>query len=156
MQIMDKRIKRIVELLPGLAADEHFKLTSPSTSDYNCMSWANKWKNRWMWPNIDGHIPEPDEFWPDEVPHDEKPSTFIKAFRVLGFIDADDANLEQGYEKIALYKGAQGLVTHAARQLDNGMWTSKLSWWEDIQHGTPHSLEGELYGKVFCYMKRKL
>jgi hypothetical protein len=45
--------------------------------------------------------------------------------------------------------------THAARQLSNGCWTSKLGKLNDIQHGTPESIEGTEYGIVYCFMKRK-
>ena len=44
--------------------------------------------------------------------------------------------------------------THAARQLSSGFWTSKLGEAYDIQHGTPQSIEGGIYGCVYCYMKK--
>ena len=54
---------------------------------------------------------------------------------------------------IALY-AKDGLCTHAARRLPNGLWTSKLGYYHDIQHSTPQSLEGYIYGKVYCYMNK--
>lgn len=61
---------------------------------------------------------------------------------------------ENGYTKIALY-AIDGEITHAARQLDNGLWTSKLGPLNDIQHGNPEVIEGGFYGKVAVYMKKK-
>jgi hypothetical protein len=48
---------------------------------------------------------------------------------------------------------AQGSPTHAARQLDNGRWTSKLGELEDIEHSL-RDLEGAAYGTVVQVMKR--
>lgn len=153
---MDRKAERIKSTFPGLGRDCKFLLTSPPTRDYNCLAWALGRKDCWMWPNTDGHIHEPDEYWPDNVPNDERPTTLIKAYEALGFSLSEDAGLEDKYVKIALYKSQDSeTFTHAARQLADGTWTSKLSFWEDIRHGTPQSLEGELYGRVYCYMKRK-
>jgi hypothetical protein len=40
-----------------------------------------------------------------------------------------------GWQTIALYS-ADGELTHAARRLDNGRWTSKLGPDIDIEHDT--------------------
>ncbi len=60
-------------------------------------------------------------------------------------------------QKIALYAKIvdqmEG-VTHAARQLPCGKWTSKLGDWEDIVHPKLDALEGPEYGKVICYLSR--
>jgi hypothetical protein len=61
--------------------------------------------------------------------------------------------LEDGYEKVALY-GNTFLYSHAARQLPNGKWSSKLGRSEDIEHDTPDDVAGGLYGEVHQYMKR--
>ncbi len=45
---------------------------------------------------------------------------------------------------------------HVARQLKEGMWTSKLGPDEDIEHNTLDALEGELYGAVTQVLKRPL
>ena len=44
--------------------------------------------------------------------------------------------------------------THAARQLPDGKWTSKLGPFEDIKHSTLVCLKGPLYGEPDTYMKR--
>jgi hypothetical protein len=83
-------------------------------------------------------------------------------FQTKGFEDCDDDSLEDGIEKIALYATSNGKPTHAARQLENGKWTSKLGDHEDIVHETLDCLNGErnwfgqiqCYGKPVRYMKR--
>ena len=62
---------------------------------------------------------------------------------------------EDKYQKVALYvKKDSKTWTHAARELRNGFWTSKLGQGYDIQHGTPFTIEGDSYGEVYCIMKR--
>ena len=62
---------------------------------------------------------------------------------------------ENGFEKVALYVDKDGAPTHAARQLPNGKWTSKLGNGEDIEHETIHVVEGDGYGKAKYFLKRK-
>src|SRR5258708_6988096 len=63
---------------------------------------------------------------------------------------------DEGFEKIALYSNAQGEFTHAARQKEDGIWTSKLGDWEDIEHRTLSGLSGNApaYGSVAKILKR--
>jgi hypothetical protein len=64
--------------------------------------------------------------------------------------------LELGYEKVALYADGNGEWTHAARQLADGWWTSKLGPDEDILYQTPQALVGDLYGQVHAIMRRTM
>jgi len=48
------------------------------------------------------------------------------------------------------------MYTHAARQLPDGKWTSKLGQLEDITHGTTDVIEGGDYGEVVQFMKRPI
>jgi hypothetical protein len=65
----------------------------------------------------------------------------------------DDDRLETGFDKVALY-GNTFLYTHAARQLSDGKWTSKLGKAEDIEHDTPEVVAGGIYGEVVEIMRR--
>ena len=67
----------------------------------------------------------------------------------------DDGALEDGFEKVAIY-ALSFTVTHMARQLASGRWTSKLGELEDIEHETPAELEGDIYGIVVQYMRRAI
>ncbi len=47
------------------------------------------------------------------------------------------------------------IVTHAARLLPKGKWTSKCCMWEDIEHDLTEVCGPPLnYGAIACYMKK--
>ncbi|MBP5503473.1 MAG: hypothetical protein J6Y24_11860 [Bacteroidales bacterium] len=163
---MDRETRILVDYFPSLANDPNFKITSPWTYDYNCIAWALGIDGKRLWPYVedeDGNIIPPDEYedgdddiyWPNNVARDKKLETFVHCFQSFGYTRCHDSSLESGFTKIAIYT-LDKEVTHAARQLDNGLWTSKLGPLNDIQHSTPESIEGNFYGKVAVYMKRPL
>jgi hypothetical protein len=45
-------------------------------------------------------------------------------------------------------------ATHAAYQLENGNWVSKLGDFEDIEHFKAEILHGPQYGIIIRYMSR--
>jgi len=98
-------------------------------------------------------------YWPRGVPKKEEDiNSFFAAFATRGWKKCKNGRLKRGYEKIAIYVDKLGEPQHAARQLPDGTWTSKIGDWEDISHDTLESLEGVSYGEVFrkCFMKRKI
>jgi hypothetical protein len=64
----------------------------------------------------------------------------------------DSSDLEPGLEKVAIYL-ANGLPTHAARQLADGAWTSKCGRLEDIRH-TLDGVAGDVYGQPAVFLAR--
>ena len=92
--------------------------------------------------------------WPAGVRRDESIDAFVEAFAGLGYIPAADDSLEPGFEKIALYAVGSS-PKHAARQLPNGRWTSKLGPLEDVEHQLD-ALVGAWYGTVVRILKRSL
>ena len=163
---MDRETRILIDYFPSLAKDPHFKITSPWSYDYNCIAWALGTDEKRFWPFVedeDGNIIPPDEyedgdediFWPNNVARDKKVETFVKCFQTYGYTLCPDSLPEPNFTKIALY-AIDGEVTHAARQLPNGLWTSKLGPLNDIQHGSPEAIEGEFYGKVAMYMKKRI
>ena len=131
---------------PNLASTG-YAVTSPATSTYNCIAWAVGVTDDWWWPD-----PMDVSAWPAGVPREETVDAFVEAFQSLGFIQCPDDALETGYEKVALYADGK-LPKHAARQLLNGRWTSKLGPLEDIEHSLD-GLAGALYGSVVQILKR--
>lgn len=129
-----------------------YKITSKETDDYNCIAWAGcddteKW--------------DPDEtsgrYWPKEVTRNLELQSFVELYKHEGgYSPCDDGGLEPGFEKIAIFWDLSKQVTHAARQLQSGAWTSKLGDLEDIEHDSVSSLEGNWYGTVAQFMKRPL
>lgn len=92
-------------------------------------------------------------YWPPGVPREETLAAFEAAYDTLGYSRCESAQFEPGFTKVAVY--AKGTVpAHAARQLPDGRWTSKLGEREDIEHLTPELLEGEVYGYVSLILRR--
>lgn len=127
---------------------EPFEVKSPCTTNYNCIGWAAGDDQNWWWPG--------GRYWPGTVTRDDSVATFMAAFAALGYECCDSDAVEPGVEKVALYVDEQrGRVTHAARQLPDGFWTSKLGPQWDINH----SLDGvcgphPAYGRVAQILRR--
>ena len=132
---------------PNLALTE-YAVTSPKSQEYNCFAWVAGDQERWWQPT-----PEDEFYWVSGVPMEETLSAYIQAYQKLGYAICDNAVLETGYEKIALYVNDEGIPTHAAKQLSTGKWSSKLGWLEDIEHEL-EGLTGEKYGKIAQVLRR--
>ena len=126
---------------------EGFQETSPKTEEYNFIAWAAGTQDLCWWPDPFGI-----GYWPVEDAREETLPAFFRAFESLGYVTCDSGDLEMGYEKVAIF-GLNGNPTHAARQLANGQWSSKLGDGIDIAH-TLAGIEGPLYGQVAGYLKR--
>src|SRR5882672_2805266 len=106
-----------------------YKVTSPETMDYrypiyNCIAFAADDQSLWWWPDQHGLA-----FWPPGVKREVTREAFIQAYSTIGYEVCGDGIVESGYEKIALYE-KHGVPTHAAKQLEDGRWKSKLGHWE--------------------------
>ena len=126
-------------------------VTSDPSVEYNCIAWAAGNMDRWWWPDAFCQY-----YWPPEVDRDESIDSFVRVFQHLGYEPCVDAELETGVERVAIF-ALHGAPTHAARQLPNGHWTSKLGRDVDISH----SLAGLVganspYGQVVVIMKRRI
>ncbi len=135
---------------PNLEQGEHH-VSSPATDEYNCFAWAVHVDDRWWQPSDD-----PRHYWPPGAPKTFALESFIAAYELEGFERCDTDAQESGYENIAIYVGSNGLPEHAARQLPDGRWTSKLGDWPDIEHDTLLALESDAYGKVSLIMRRQI
>ncbi len=142
-------VEHIKALFPRLRT-AYFRVTSNRDPVYNCIAWAAGMTNDWWWP-----LEDPAEaYWPEGIPRERTLEAFRGAFATLAYSVCSSEELEPGFEKIALF-AYEDLPLHAARQLPNGHWTSKLGKGEDIEHDL-HDLEGDFYGKVVLVMKRPL
>lgn len=113
--------------------------TSPATDDYNCIAWACGDNTRWWWP-------DESVYWPTGIRCDETVEAFDELFVSGNAVEVVSDTLEDGWVKIALF-AKDGIPTHAARQLPNGKWTSKLGKANDIVHNL-REIEGDRYGIV--------
>lgn len=127
--------------------ETNYHVTSPEDVQYNCIAHAAGENDVWWWPDemLSAH-------WPDAAPRQVTIEAFIQAFSTKGFFPCEDGSLEQGFEKIALY-AINEKPTHAARQLPEGNWTSKLGKIQDVSH-TIDALNGPEYGSVVLFLKR--
>jgi hypothetical protein len=132
---------------PGLAR-AGYEVTSPRNHSYNCIAWAAGETTRWWWPTDQ-------TYWPPGLTARPSVEAFVEAFRRMGYERCDDASLEMGWEKIAIYAREGNTPTHAARQLPDGTWTSKLGKDADIKHADLNALRSEVYGDPVVIMRRR-
>ncbi len=136
-------------------------ITSPCSKDYNCIAWAAEDDETWWWPNPLGL-----SYWPLEPVGDTSLQNFINAYSTLGYERCEGAALEAGFKKVALYMDEADQVAHAARQLDNGEWTSKLGpsydirhpfieVWQDITYGG-QVFNTAIYGKLAVILRKQI
>jgi len=144
-------LQDIIREFPHLQIGDFVK-TSDDDDGYNCIAWAidsGRTDTRW------DPTPLPGNYWPLDVPPGYTLDVFIVLYQKrCGYEPCDNGELEDGYEKLALYVDSYNEFAHVARQLPSGWWTSKLGDFDDISHITPFVLEAD-YGKVMAFMKRK-
>ncbi len=134
------------EDFPRLTPDNH-RVVGPEDPTYNCVAWAAGDNTRWW---------QPGWHWlpPDCSRDDHGMGALEGVFLRLGYADCDlNASLEPGFLKVALY-GTTLMYTHAARQLPDGTWTSKLGGGILIAHDTPDAVAGGVYHSVMQVMRR--
>ncbi len=133
-------------VFPRLTESNH-RVTSPADVKYNCVAWSAGEMGRWWQPGV---------YWPIEVSRDEVGiGVLVDAFRALGYSEATSDQFDPAFEKVAIF-GSGLCYTHAARQLANGKWTSKLGKLEDIEHDCPDDVAGGIYGEVVEIMQRPI
>ena len=143
--------EELEKAFPRLASDQ-YEISSPKARRYNCIAWAAHDTTR-KWDCLFFPAP-PRYYWPKGAAIGDGLEHLASAFMAHGYEVCDDESLENGYEKVALYADEDGEWQHAARQLADGRWTSKMGDAEDIIHSTPNGVSESIYGKVSCFMKR--
>ena len=127
-------------------------ITSAIADVPNCVGWALHDRNQFWDPSMVGVS---GYYWPPGVPREWTLNSIRRVFQIHGYEECDSAELETGFEKIAIYVDPLGEPTHVTVQKDSGAWSSKLGVYEDIEHPTLDSLESVAYGSVSVKMKRK-
>ena len=136
--------------LPRLSGGD-YRITSSKTVAYNCFAWAAKDTTRVWSPVMLGS----GVYWPPGIPALPSLSGVFDAYTICGFEVCGSPDQEDGYEKIAIFTTAQGDPRHAARQLPNGAWTSKLGDHVDIEHDQLDLVGGPFFGEPAVYMRRE-
>jgi hypothetical protein len=141
---------------PGLAGGR-FEVLSASTphpstdggildGTYNCIAWSLGEVNHWVSPvTSSGSNPL---------------AGMDKLYAAKGYwrVSGLDYRLVSGYQKVVVYahvsNGRITDVTHAALQMDDGTWTSKLGGEPLVRHLCPDDLDGSAYGQpVAVYVR---
>ena len=143
-----------LDFFPSLESGNH-DVTSPRSRQYNCIAWAAEIDNKQIWPDgAEGIAAEPAIEWPEGIPNEETPESFVAYFQSLGYQLCDGPDFEAGFLKVAIFV-KEGRPTHACRQLPCQRWTSKMGWdGVDIVHDDLECIEGDQYGKATIYVKR--
>ena len=122
---------------PRLGND--FEVLAPAAKKYNCISHSLGLSDRWVNPETG---PADDPFGPMD-----------RLYSALGYkrLPTLDLSVEKGKQKVVLYAtvhpdASLHQVTHAAVQVPDGTWTSKLGQLPLIRHRTPYALRGPSYG----------
>ena len=126
---------------------EPFIQTSYEDVRYNCIAWAASDDTRWYEPDPYGIY-----YWPINIDREYTTEAYINLYETLGYLRCNNGDLETGFIKIAVFENG-GLPSHAARQLTDGNWTSKLGKNIDVTH-TIFSIEDGLYGVVIQYLRK--
>lgn len=114
-------------LFPNL---QRWSVTGEEDDNYNCIGWSLGGEQfGWVWPG-------------DSI------ADFDALYESQGYIVSDNDHPERGKRKIALFCDAEGVPTHAAREVaDGGWWESKKGHQHRILHRLAE-LEGGFYGNV--------
>jgi hypothetical protein len=148
---MTDRLQHLEAIFSDLGA-AGYGPKSEKSGVYNCIAYAAGDETRkWEGYREIGY------YWPEGAKEGHTLEALMSAFEQLGYAICDNDALESEYEKVALYVDKDGLWTHAAKQCEDGQWTSKLGNLEDIIHQTPQAVSGPdpAYGQVACFMKRR-
>jgi hypothetical protein len=136
--------------------DRLVSVTSPWTRDYNCAAWALELQKTNIRPPIWGWgKPIGGEFWPEGVVARPSVRAYEEVYEKFKYRPCDDGEWVIGTEKLALYAHDPFECLHVARQLINGMWTSKMGECADIEHACPDDVAGGKNGQVVSYMARQ-
>ncbi len=141
-------IRTILEATFPNLTQSGYDITSPQEPRYNCIAWAADDHAFWWEP-----IKFPGYYWPPGASLSATLDAYREAFALQGYEPCADSALEQGFDKIAIFT-KDTVPSHAAKQLENGDWTSKLGQSFDIRHNSLSGVEGAEYGKVAQIMKR--
>lgn len=149
MSEIDSAIYELKQEFPNLGSQA--KITSPSTETYNCIACAAGDTSRWWWPDYLGVA-----YWPPRCRRAVTLPAFQLAFESIGFRLCSGGEYQEGYDKIAIFH-KNSVPTHAARQIDFDVWSSKLGQWFDISHSISClcGFGGQSYGEIAYFMRRQ-
>jgi type VI secretion system secreted protein VgrG len=126
---------------------EEFEVLAPASATYNCIGWSLGNSNSWVWPTLAGQ--------PARL------SDFDALYYFYGFRRVNKLSYKRlpDHDKVLLYaiRKPDGSVrlTHAALQMPDGSWSSKLGSLPLIRHLHPGDVSGPSYGSPYIMYIRK-
>jgi hypothetical protein len=119
---------------------------------YNCAAFVVGVEDEWWEAGL---------VWPDDLEKDDTIAVYVQLYERYGFEVCPDGTFEAGHEKIALYgfdeempDGTVEIFEHAAIQVGEGQWKSKMGADDDIEHSRPEVV-AKYNWRVMRYMKRQ-
>src|SRR6267142_1305842 len=149
-RLPDRLDPALEALFPNLR-NRGYIVSSHCNPRYNCVAHAaNDYTQNWDCTSL----PLPGYYWPYGAIRSSGIEALVIAFEHIGYEICAGGHVEEAYDKVALYVDQWGFWTHAAKQEDDGIWSSKIGEHQYIRHPTPHALSGPEYGQVMYYMRR--
>jgi hypothetical protein len=145
---LDYHRSRMRTEFPDLIEGVSFDFVSPVDLNYNCLSWALSYENRYL-DRGNGC------YWPWDDASEETAEGWARVCEHHGFaiVPHSDTTFIAGIEKIAILRNDAGDL-HATRQDATGKWKSKLgAWGPDIDHVDLKGLE-KSYGRVVIVLQK--
>ena len=132
---------------PALTDTNH-RETSKADPTYNCIGHAAE-TTQWWEPVkvIGGNV-----YWPPSAPFEPTVNAYTKAYESIGYEQCANGDNEEGYLKVAIFV-KNGVPQHAARQISETEWTSKLGQALDIAHPLK-AVEGAIYGQASVFLRK--
>lgn len=144
---------RVEDQVPRLAQRNYLLKSKPSVR-YNCIAWAAGDGTRIWSPTLIGS----GVYWPPGIPAFPTLSGTAEAFEMCGYTACGPTLPPRDPERcemVAIFTNRLGEPLHAARQLANGVWVSKLGDHCDIEHDDVDAVGGGLYGEPALFMERR-
>jgi hypothetical protein len=90
-------------------------------------------------------------YWPPTVRRGEDLADLIDVFGTLSYTVCENGELEENTEKVALFE-QDNVWAHVAKQCSDGSWSSKIDYFEDVNHTIDDVVA--VYGSQPVFMKR--
>lgn len=147
IDIPEQSRQRIARQFPKFVEHVNFEFTSEVDYNYNCLSWALSRNDR-LFENVKWG------YWPwKDIPDDTAHGWFL-FLQKMGFAPCENASFEPGVERIAVLENEDREI-HACRQIQSGVWKSKLGdMGPDIDHVDLECLK-EAYGDVAYILAKR-
>lgn len=138
----------IERLFPNLKPWD-YKVTSSKDFRYNCFAFTLDDTKR-IWDPV----PYADKYWPPGIPREPLLKAVLAMYSSFGYSICSSGEIETGFQKVAIYV-KDGQPKHAAKQLTNGRWASKIGPHVDFEHPLD-PLNGGWYGNVEYILRKPI